>query len=288
MSIDVLQNKIRKLKNPAALWLSPTPELIPGAILDAHGESLGAAYQDYCAQLLEQLQDYFGVVRVNADAFMPAGMEGMSALEDVLQKAKKMGYYVILDWMHMEDSATAESNAKAILQRKIWPCDALVLNPYGGSEGVKPYIGAAGDKAVFVAVKTGNKSASELQDLQTGGRQVYMAAAELVNRWGGSTMGRCGYSNVAAVAGAANAASLKNLRDNYPKLFILVEGMETSGANAKNCSLAFDRMGHGALVCAGSSILGAWKEREDGDYLVGAKDAAEKLKRNLGRYITVL
>ena len=288
MSIDVLQNRIRKLKNPAALWLNPTPELIPSAFLDAHGFSLGTAYLEYCNVLMEELQDYYGVVRVNADAFVTAGMEGMSAMEDVLQRAKKLGYYVILDWMHMEDAATAQANAKAIFQRQIWHCDALVVSPYGGSEGVKPYIAAAGEKAVFVAVKTGNKTAAELQDLQTGGRQVYIAAAEQVTRWGESSMERCGYSRVAAVASAANGSSLKILRQKFNRLFLLVEGMETSGANAKNCSYAFDRMGHGALVCAGSSVLGAWIEREDGDYLAAAKDASEKLKRNLTRYVTVL
>ena len=70
--------------------------------------------------------------------------------------------------------------------------------------------------------------------------------------------------------------------------WLLVEGLEVPGANAKNCSYAFDKMGYGALVCAGTSILGAWQEREDGDYIAAAKDAAERLKRNLTRYVTIL
>lgn len=287
MSIDVLQNKIRKLKIPAAVWLCPTEAVIPPAVLEEAG-SLGNAYGRYAMKLLDGLKEYYCAVRVSFDAFALTGADGLISLMQVLEQAKKLGYYVILDWMHMEDPFAAEQSAKAILAENFWACDAVVVSPYGGSEGIKPYIAGAGKKDVFVAVKTGNKSASELQDLQTGGRQVYIAAAELVSRWGEASVERCGYSSVAAVAGAVNAAALKTLRQKFTRMFLLVEGVETSGANIKNCSNAFDRMGHGALVCAGSSILGAWKEREDGDYLQAAKEASERLKRNLNRYVTVL
>ena len=287
MSIDVLQNKIRKMRNPAALWLCPNGDLIPKGILEEAG-SVGKAYGSYSIGLMEHLKEYFCAVRVSFDAFALAGVDGLASLAAVLEKAKKLGYYVILDWMHMEDGASAEAAAKTILSEGTWPCDAVVVSPYGGSEGVKPYISAAGKKDVFVAVKTGNKSASELQDLQTGGRQVYIAAAELVNIWGETAVERCGYSRVAAVAGAVNAGTLRTLRQKFPRLFLLVEGVEVPGANFKNCSYAFDRMGYGAVVCAGSSILGAWKERDGEDPMAAATDAAEKLKRNLSRYVTVL
>lgn len=287
MSIDVLQNKIRKLKNPAALWLNPTPAVIPSAVYD-RAEGPAQAYGTYCCEILEALADSVGVARVNFDAFAILGSEGLNQLKAVLGKAKALGYYVILDWMHLEDAAMAEASAEAILTDGVWPCDAVAVCAYAGGDGVKPYIQSAGKKTVFVSVKTGNKSGSDIQDLQTGGRQVYIAAADLITRWGENSIGRCGYSSVAAVAGAVNSASLRTLRQKYPRLFLLVEGMETPGANAKNCSYAFDKLGHGAVCCAGSAILGAWQEREDGDYIAAAKDAAERLKRNLTRYVTVL
>lgn len=287
MSIDVLQNKIRKLKNPTALWLCPRADVIPPAVLN-RTESLAAAYGEYCKELLEALADSVAAVRVSFDVFALQGAEGLVQLQAVLEKAKKLGCYVILDWLHMEDAGMAEQSAKAILRGGVWQCDAVTVCPYAGSEGVKPYIAQAGKKDVFVAVKTGNKSASDLQDLQTGGRLVYTAAADLVSRWGENALERCGYSRIAAVAGAVNAASLRTLRQKYPRMFLLVEGLETTGANAKNCSYAFDRLGHGALVCAGGSILGAWQTQEGEDYIEAAKEAAEHLKRNLTRYVTIL
>lgn len=287
MSIDVLQNKIRKLKNPAALWLCPTPDLIPPAVLEQWRNPALAA-GNYSTELLQALCESIGAVRVSFDAFAMLGPQGLEQLVAVLEKARALGFYVILDWQHLESGAMAEHFAKALLKEEMYPCDALTLASYGGSETVKPYIQAAGKKSLFVSVKTGNKTGSELQDLQTGGRTVYMAAADLITRWGENAVDRCGYSRVAAVAGAVNSGSLRTLRQKYPRLFLLVEGLEVSGANAKNCSYAFDKMGHGALVCAGSSVLGAWQEREDGDYLAAARDAADRLKRNLTRYVTVL
>jgi hypothetical protein len=102
-------------------------------------------------------------------------------------------------------------------------------------------------------------------------------------------MERCGYSRLAAMAGANNAASLKNLRQKYPRMFLLVDGLDLTGANARNASEAFDRLGHGALCCGGSSIIGAWKTAEpDADPVACAVEAAERMKRNLSRYIVVL
>lgn len=287
VSIDLLQNKIRKSKNPVALWLNPTGDVIPPAIY-AQTDSAAEAYGQYCLELLQNLTEYVSAVRVSFDAFALMGPEGLTQLRNILTKAGDLGYYVILDWQHLEDAALAEQSARSIMRDELWKCDAVTLCPYAGSDGIKPYLHTAGKKAVFVAVKTGNKSGSDLQDLQTGGRLVHTAAADLVSRWGENALERCGYSRVAAVAGAVNAASLRTLRQKFSRMFVLVEGVETSGANAKNCAYAFDRLGHGALVCAGSSVLGAWQTQEGDDYISAAKDAAERLKRNLTRYVTIL
>jgi hypothetical protein len=73
-------------------------------------------------------------------------------------------------------------------------------------------------------------------------------------------------------------------------LFLLVDGYDLPNANAKNCNLAFDKLGHGAVVCAGTGITAAWNdETNDGvDYVVRAVEAAERMKKNLLRYTTVL
>jgi orotidine-5'-phosphate decarboxylase len=117
-----------------------------------------------------------------------------------------------------------------------------------------------------------------------------MAAADNVNRYGSETVGKFGYSRVGILVSATTGDSVKMLRARYPKLFMIVDGLDYSGANAKNCSHAFDKMGHGAIACAGSSIWGAWKadETEGLEATERAVAAAERMKKNLTRYVTVL
>lgn len=285
MSIDSLKNKIRKLRNPSAVTIAPTMEQVPPMFLTAFEDPV-MAMGEYCVKVLEALKGLLPTARVNFGSFAIHGAEGLNQLERVLDAAAKLGYYVILDWQRLEDPAGAKAAAELILVREKWKCDAVVLCGYAGSDCVRPYIAAAGKKDVYVTLKTPNKSGSELQDLQTGGRVVYTAGADLLTRWGGESMDRCGYSRVAAVVSATHGASIRTIREKYPRLFLLVDGLEASGANAKNASLAFDKLGYGALVC--SNLLGAWQEAGDADPVTAAQEAAERMKRNVTRYVTVL
>ena len=137
-------------------------------------------------------------------------------------------------------------------------------------------------------VRTANRSASEVQDLIAGGRLVHTAVADIMNRLGEQLVGKCGYSQVGAVASASAADSLRALRSKYIRLFLLLDGYDYPNSNAKNCSFAFDKLGHGAIACASESILNAWQEGEPEDYLAFAVEAAQRMKKNLTRYITVL
>ena len=164
------------------------------------------------------------------------------------------------------------------------------MSAYIGSDGLKPYISRLkdNDKDLFVVVRTANRTAPELQDLLTGTRLMHMANADVVNRFVQPLIGRCGYSRLAIMAGASSADSLRSLREKYKDIFLLLDGCDYPNANAKNCSYGFDKLGHGAAACAGLSVIGAWKEAgEEGSYVSHAQEAAQRLKKNLTRYITV-
>ena len=287
MSMDVLKNKIRKLRNPSALTIAPTLDTLPPAYLtefDSPVRGMG----EYCRRVLEALKGQLPAVKVSFGAFSLLGPEGLEELRSVLELAGKLGYYVILDWQRQEDETSAKAAAKLILSGGMWKCDGVVLSCYPGSGSVKPYILEANKekKDVYVVLKTAGKSGSELQDLQTGGRMVYTAAADLMARWGDQTLERCGYSRVAGVGSASHYRSLQNLREKYPKMFLLVDGLEAGNANARNASFAFDNLGGGALVC--SNLLTAWIENPDNDPIEEVVAAAQRMKRNVTTYVTVL
>ena len=288
MSIDSLQEKIRKTKNPSVLEFGLAFSQIP----PSYREIGVTGYGLYCKALLERLKGKLPAVRFDFAAFAVLGAEGIQQLGAVMEEARKMGYYVMLNAPGIYSPASAETVAQGILgEESRFPCDGLVIPGYSGSDIWKaflPYTKAGKD--IFITVRTGNKSASELQDLLAGSRLVHLVAADHVNRYGAEVTGKYGYSRVSIMAAASSADSLRTLRGKYPRLFLLVDGYDYPHANAKNCAGAFDKMGHGAAVCSGSSICRAWESTEsvENDCMDLAEAAAERIKKNLCRYVSIL
>ena len=291
MSIDVLQEKIRKSKNPSMVDLSLCVSELPPFLLEQG--SAAAAYGQFCREILETLKGTVPAVRFGFTAFALLGPDGLSELIRCLGAAKAMGYYIALEAPYILSPMMAAAVADAVFgENAVYPCDGLIISAYPGSDVLKPFLPYAkdGKKDIFPVVRTSNKTAPEIQDLLSGTRLVHVAAADLINRFGADNTGKFGYARVSVVAGANSAESLRILRTKYPRLFLLVDDMDYSGCNAKICGNAFDRFGHGAVVCAGPTITAAWKTAgTDGqDYAAQALAAAERMKKNLTRYTTVL
>ena len=292
MSVDVLQDKIRKSKNPSVVDLSLNVTDLPPHLL-AEEETPAKAYGRFCREVLDALRGTVPAVRVSFTAFTLLGIDGLQLLSEILLKAKNLGYYVILEAPYVLSPMMATGVAEMVFgDNALYPCDGLIIGAYPGSDIIKPFLPYVkdGKKDLYCVVRTSNKSAPEIQDLLSGSRLVHLVAADQINRFGAEQTGKSGYARVGVVAGANSADSLKNLRTKYPRLFLLVDDMDYSGCNAKNCSFAFDKFGHGAVVCAGPTITMAWKTAEsDGtDYCDQALAAAERMKKNLTRYTTIL
>lgn len=94
---------------------------------------------------------------------------------EVANYAKEKGLFVIGDVKRGDIGSTSQAYADAYVEKES-PFDAITINPYFGSDGVKPFIKLAKEngKGVFVLVKTSNKSSNELQDLELkDGKKVY-------------------------------------------------------------------------------------------------------------------
>lgn len=291
MSIDILHEKIRKLKNPSVVDFGLKVDCIPAHLIEAEGSVL-KAYLRFCRELMAGLKGLVPAVRFSMGRFALFGPEGLSGLTVLLSEAKDLGYYVLLDAPQILSPWDADCIAETIFGGTQYPCDGLIISPYIGTDAIKPFAPYCKNdlKDLFVVLRSPNKSAADLQDLMTGSRLVHQAAADLVNRHGGSIEGKCAYSRIGGVVSAGNANSIRNIRNGYRGMYLLVDGLDYPSGNHKNCSHAFDRFGFGAAVCAGPSVTAAWKEVEsDGsDYVEQAKLAAERMKKNLLRYITIL
>lgn len=280
MAIDKLQEKIRKLKNPSALSFSLICDKIPEKF---RNENIARAGEKYYSELLVALSGEIPAVRFSLGGFALCP-EGLAVLKNLTAKAKELGFYVLLDGPEMYTAAQAESYC-ALLCGENSPVsfDGILLSSFAGGDILKPFIARAekGEKDVFAVIRTSNKTAPQLQDLLTGGRLVHTAAADIVSRMGESILTRSGYSPVGAVASATAPDSLRNLRAKYKHLFLIADGYDVPGANAKNCAAAFDGLGHGALICSAlPADLGE-------DYADGVQEYVRRIGHNLSRHINV-
>lgn len=292
MAVDSLQSKIKKMKSPIMVDLTVRAEALPQNLLEQNG-SLMAAYSAWCDRMLTALKPEVPAVRFRFLPFALLGESGIMELKKQMRIAVKKGFYVLLSIPDSADAETAELTARVIWgEGSDFCCDAVSVSGYCGSEILKPFLPycAEAKKDIFVSIRTAGKTSSELQDLLSGSRMVHYIAADYAWRSGSSLVGKCGYSSVAVSSSALGADSIKMLRSGFPHQFMLIEGIEVSGANAKNCSNAFDAFGHGAVVCLAGSVTEAWKEHPENPdvYAEYAVAAVQQFRKRLERYVSVL
>ena len=278
MSFDVLQEKIRGMKNPTVAGLDARLEYVPPHIraemIDAYGLTRKAAaeaiYTFNCG-LMDALSDIVPAVKPQAAYYENLGWEGMEMLERTIRYAKEKGFFVIADIKRGDIGSTATAYAEGWLGKTTvgaeklpgFDADCVTVNGYMGSDAVKPFLTVAEeeDKCLFVLVRTSNPSAVELQDMVAGDRVVYTVMAELVERWGKDTQGsKYGFSRVGAVTGATYPSDLRRLRKQMPNTFFLVPGYGAQGGTAEDVAYAFDPYGRGAIVNSSRGIMCAWQK----------------------------
>ena len=226
MSIAVLQEKIRARKTPLALVLSPETDKLSPKITknftDLYGPGDMAeaeALRYHGSQLIGQAAPLLPAVVLRAERYLRYGFMGMDVLANLVNMAKTQGLYTIVD---------ARTSAPEVYTAGGIHADGVTVTPYPGSDVCR----AAEDKSVFAAVRTGNPSAPEIQNLMSGDRRLYLAAAEQMARHGAALMAETGYS-----------LDVKELRARAPKAFLLL-----LGCDGENALPAFDDYGRGALL----------------------------------------
>ena len=113
MSIDILQEKIRKLKNPSVVELMlPLTDLPPRYAHDAKG------YGEFCRDLLGGLKGIVPAVRLSFGAFALLGGDGLQELAQTLNTARNMGYYTVLDAPELLSPTAAQITAEAFFGGK--------------------------------------------------------------------------------------------------------------------------------------------------------------------------
>ena len=188
----------------------------------------------------------------------------------------------------MEAYATAHLGTTDVEGESVdaFGADALTVNGYLGTDGIKPLLNIckAKDKGVFVLVKTSNPSSGELQDLKLeNGVSVYEQMGKMCESWGKELPGKYGYSGVGAVVGATYPEQLAEMREKAPHTFFLVPGYGAQGGGAQDAKNAFDTNGLGAIINSSRGIMCAWKKQglTEDDFDDAARNEALRMKEDI-------
>ena len=307
MSFDVLQDKIRAMKNPTVAGLDARIEYVPEHIRRAAFEELGvgrngaaeAIYQ-FNVGLIDALCDIVPAVKPQSAYYENLGWPGMEVLERTIRYAKEKGMFVIADIKRGDIGSTAAAYAEGWLSGvkvegqvlKSFDADCVTLNGYMGSDSIRPFLEAAReeDKCVFVLVKTSNPGSGELQDIVAGERLVYQVMGDLNARIAAGTEGKYGYTMAGAVTGATYPSDIRALRKRLESTFFLVPGYGAQGGTADDVRYAFDKYGHGAIVNSSRGIMCAWqKTGGDGhDFAEAARNAALAMRDDIKQFVTIV
>ena len=287
--INKLISNIRKTNAPIVVGLDPMlnyiPEHIQKKAFAEFGETLEGAAEaiwQYNKGIVDATCDLIPAVKPQIAMYEQFGIPGLIAYKKTVEYCKAKDLVVIGDIKRGDIGSTSAAYAVGHLgqvqvsSKKYagFDEDFATVNPYLGSDGVKPFMDVCKEekKGFFVLVKTSNPSSGEFQDRVIDGRPLYELVGEKVAQWGDELMGD-GYSYVGAVVGATYPEMGKVLRKIMPKTFILVPGYGAQGGKGADLVHFFNEDGLGAIVNSSRGIIAAYKQEKYKEF--GAENYAD-------------
>ena len=304
-AIDVLIEKIKQTNNPTVIGLDPRYEMLPECVkkkYEKNLEGVSKAIIEYNKTIIDEISDIIPAIKPQIAFYEMYGIEGIKAFKETCRYAKEKKMVVIADIKRGDIGSTAQGYSNAYLgktkiaeiEESIFDIDFVTVNPYMGTDCVKPFIEDCKkyNKGLFILVKTSNPSSGELQDLKLeSGKTIYETVAELVTNWGKELIGEYGYSSISAVVGATYPKQLQTLRKIMPNSYFLIPGYGAQGGKAEDIALGFDDTGLGGIVNASRSLMSAykselWKDKyKDEEYAKASRAEAIRMRDELNNAI---
>lgn len=282
--INKLITKIKQTNAPIVVGLDPmmkfVPEYIKQRAFAEYGETLEGAAEaiwQYNKGIVDAVYDLIPAVKPQVAMYEQFGIPGMIAFKKTVDYCKEKDLVVIGDIKRGDIGSTSEAYAvghlgKVQVGSKSYAGfdeDFVTVNPYLGSDGVKPFtkICTEEKKGIFVLVKTSNPSSGEFQDRLVDGKPLYELVGEQVKAWGDECMPETGnYSYVGAVVGATYPEQGKLLRKVMPNTFILVPGYGAQGGKGADLVHFFNEDGLGAIINSSRGIIAAYQQEQYANY----------------------
>ena len=153
------------------------PEFITKKAFAEYGETLEGAAEaiwQYNKGIVDAIYDLVPAVKPQIAMYEQFGIPGLVAFDKTVKYCKEKGLIVIGDIKRGDIGSTSAAYATGHLGKVQvgsksyygFDEDFATVNPYLGSDGVKPFIDVCKEekKGIFVLVKTSNPSSGEFQD----------------------------------------------------------------------------------------------------------------------------
>jgi orotidine-5'-phosphate decarboxylase len=276
---DRLCDAVKTKKTSLIVGLDPVYTRLPSAIrshrqMNDEFDAAAAvdAIFDFCTQAMRIVAPMVPAVKINIAFFEKYLWEGLETYYSLISEADELGLEIIGDVKRGDIGHTAAAYAAAHLENpelagledNLAP-DAITVNGYTGTDGIEPFVDMADKqgKGIFVLVRTSNPSAAAIQDFtDADGQAMYEKLAEVVAQIANKDerIGSYGYSNVGMVVGGTAPRVTTALRQKYDKVWFLVPGYGSQGAEAADCVRFCKPDGTGALINASRSIIYAYEK----------------------------
>ena len=275
--IEQLKSRTKQTKSIVCMGIDPVLEKIP--IQEKSIEKkLTKFYLDILDAIISEKTEP-AIVKPNYAFFGQYGFDGLRALKKIIEAYKKQGIPVLLDAKRGDIGNTSVAYAKEVFE--FWQADAVTINPYLGSDSVDAFIQwCEKGKGVYMLVRTSNKGAIDLQNLEVQGTPIYMKVAQKLLDWYKPGLG--------AVVGATYPKELEQISKFFvgskKHVPLLIPGVGAQGGTAQDVVEALKKSGNDLTIHrinSSSDINYAYEKQKTDDYAGAAADAIKKLNKEI-------
>ena len=218
---------------PICIGLDPDPVLMPPQV-----GQCATCLRKFLSALIEATRDLVAAYKPNLAFFEAYGGEGWCILES-LRDIVGPRVLLIADGKRGDIEHTNEAYARALFERI--RADAVTAQPYLGGTALNPFYRDPA-RGMFVLCATSNRGAEEVQNLDCGGRPLYLRIAEQARTWSP-------HGNVGLVVGTTKPESLAAVLDIANDLPLLLPGGGAQGGStAEVLALLKRKQAHGLFT----------------------------------------
>jgi orotidine-5'-phosphate decarboxylase len=221
--------------------------------------------------IIDATQQFSVSYKINTAFYEQYGARGWEIMEHTLNAIPKQ-CFSIADAKRGDIGNTSSMYARAFFDTMNF--DAVTVAPYMGEDSLRPFLEFE-NKWIICLALTSNAGHQDFQKLDLENEKLYERVLKTVSKYGN-------INNLMFVVGATRAEQLKHIRNIVPEHFLLVPGVGAQGGNLDEVANYGSNKDCGLLVNSSRGIIYA----SDGDdYLIRAKEEAQKLQVQMSHYI---